>query len=335
MNEERELLRTTVAEMVAAHCAPHVMPLDVTWQPELWADLETTGFTLVGIPEEAGGTCGDLVAASDVLRELARASAAVPFGDSTLLAAWLLAETGQAVPAGPLGFAVVDPSGTLLPVPFGRHAAAVVVAAPGADGTRLGLVSMDAFTVEEGCNLADEPRDDLTPAAPLELSLVAPVTAEAFRRRVALVKAIAVSGALQGVLEQSVKYAGEREQFGRPISRFQSIQEMLAELAGETLSAKAATDAAVALMGSEAEAFAVAAAKTRTSEAVGRACRLAHQVHGAIGFTDEHVLGRLTRRLWAWRDEAGNEQEWGAELGRIASRGADGLWAELTAATAG
>jgi acyl-CoA dehydrogenase len=110
---------------------------------------------------------------------------------------------------------------------------------------------------------------------------------------------------------------------------------MLAELAGETLSVRAATDAAVAMVGTSGEAFAIAAAKCRASEAVGRSCRIAHQIHGALGFTDEHVLGRLTRRLWSWRDEAGNEREWSDELGRLAAASGRPLWPAITAATAG
>jgi alkylation response protein AidB-like acyl-CoA dehydrogenase len=58
---------------------------------------------------------------------------------------------------------------------------------------------------------------------------------------------------------------------------------------------------------------------------------IAHQVHGAIGFTHEHRLHHLTRRLWSWRDEFGVESEWSGELGRLAaSRGGGGLWPLLT-----
>ena len=65
--------------------------------------------------------------------------------------------------------------------------------------------------------------------------------------------------------------------------------------------------------------------------AVEVVARLAHQVHGAIGFTQEHKLHHLTRRLWAWRDEAGSELHWSRVLGtELLARGADGLWPALT-----
>ena len=68
-------------------------------------------------------------------------------------------------------------------------------------------------------------------------------------------------------------------------------------------------------------------------EAASVGAGLAHQAHGAIGFTQEYELHYLTRRLWSWRDEFGNEAEWNAVVGRAAlAAGADGLWPALTAA---
>jgi len=70
------------------------------------------------------------------------------------------------------------------------------------------------------------------------------------------------------------------------------------------------------------------AAKIRSAEARKRAPRLRHQVHGAIGFTNEHILHPLYAALMlAWRDDFGNESYWAAALGnRIASRGAEEFW---------
>ena len=77
--------------------------------------------------------------------------------------------------------------------------------------------------------------------------------------------------------------------------------------------------------------FMVAVAKARIGEAAGRAGEIAHQVHGAMGYTREHNLHYSTRRLWSWRDEFGNETHWQVRLGRmIAAQGADALWPRLT-----
>ena len=74
-------------------------------------------------------------------------------------------------------------------------------------------------------------------------------------------------------------------------------------------------------------AVTVGAAKARVGEAAGIAAEIAHQVHGAMGFTHEHSLHHFTRRLWAWRDEYGRETRWQEELGRrVADGGADSVW---------
>ena len=77
----------------------------------------------------------------------------------------------------------------------------------------------------------------------------------------------------------------------------------------------------------------IAAAKARCGEAASVSAGIAHQAHGAIGFTYEHSLHFFTKRLWSWRDEFGNETEWNQFVGRhMAAAGADQLWAEITAA---
>ncbi|HKW54530.1 MAG TPA: acyl-CoA dehydrogenase family protein, partial [Stellaceae bacterium] len=122
-------------------------------------------------------------------------------------------------------------------------------------------------------------------------------------------------------------------QFGRPIAKFQAIQQQLSVLAENVAAAGVVAGAAVeAATGEGGDArFAIAVAKSRCGEAAGKVAEIAHQVHGAIGFTHEHRLHHLTRRLWSWRDEFGVESDWSIELGRIAAaKGGDGLWPLMT-----
>jgi alkylation response protein AidB-like acyl-CoA dehydrogenase len=134
-----------------------------------------------------------------------------------------------------------------------------------------------------------------------------------------------------------VEYANERVAFQRPIAKFQAVQHNLARLAGEVAVAIAASaSAADAIAANEAFDDGVfleaASAKIRVAEAAGEGALIAHQVLGAIGFTREHTLHRFTRRLWAWRDDFGNESAWAAKLGSlIAAKGSDGLWPMLAA----
>jgi acyl-CoA dehydrogenase len=79
--------------------------------------------------------------------------------------------------------------------------------------------------------------------------------------------------------------------------------------------------------------FAVAVAKARAGEAAGKVAEVVHQVHGAMGFTQEHPLHFATRRLWSWRDEFGNEAYWQERIGRlVCARGGDALWPLLVGA---
>jgi len=130
-----------------------------------------------------------------------------------------------------------------------------------------------------------------------------------------------------------VQYANDRVQFGRPIGKFQAIQQQLSVLAENVAASGVVASAAVEVAAQKGDfPFAVAVAKARVGEAAGKVAEIAHQVHGAIGFTHEHRLHHLTRRLWSWRDEFGVESEWQQELGRVvAARGGDGLWTLLSA----
>jgi acyl-CoA dehydrogenase len=153
----------------------------------------------------------------------------------------------------------------------------------------------------------------------------------------AAARAQQMAGALEHILDQSVQWSLDRVQFGRPIAKFQAVQHNQAMLAGEVAAAGAAADGAAEAIarygiGNEHAAAQVAIAKYRAGEAAGTGAAIAHQVHGAMGFTYEHSLHHATRRLWAWREEFGNETHWATQLGHmVAAKGADALWPFVTA----
>lgn len=150
----------------------------------------------------------------------------------------------------------------------------------------------------------------------------------------AFARAAQIAGALDAALGQSVAYANERRQFGRPLAGFQAVQQSLATFACEAAAANcAAIGAAQALDRGEAR-FEVAAAKLRANEAVGVGTAIAHQLHGAIGFTREYPLHQITRRLWIWRSEFGSDSHWARAVGaRVLADGAEAFWPNLTART--
>ena len=156
----------------------------------------------------------------------------------------------------------------------------------------------------------------------------------ALYRRGALARAMMMAGAMERALDTAVTYAAERKQFGRPIGKFQAVQQNLAVLAGQVAAAGAAADAGVeALLETDPakQEFLAGIAKTRGGDAATIASEIAHQVHGAIGFTKEYSLQLSTRRLWSWRDEFGGDTEWAAKVGAyVCTGGADALWPTLT-----
>ena len=149
----------------------------------------------------------------------------------------------------------------------------------------------------------------------------------------ALIRTAQIAGALDAALAQSVAYANERVQFGKPIAKFQALQQSLAVFAEEAAAANCAAQAAFAAAGKYdgAAEFEIAAAKLRANMAIGIGTGIAHQTHGAIGFTREYSLHPLTRRLWSWRSEFGNDRLWSQRLGRaVVGAGADAFWQNLT-----
>ena len=214
-------------------------------------------------------------------------------------------------------------------VPWAREAAGIVVIADG----QVACAPPMQVDIRAGKSLAGEPRDDVSIDAVMEVAKPAPkgVDDALVYRLGALMRSVMMAGAMDEVLKLTVQYANDRVQFGRPIGKFQAIQQQLSILAENVAASGVAAAVAVEAAAKGDLALAVAAAKSRVGEAAGKVAEIAHQVHGAIGFTHEHRLHHLTRRLWSWRDEYGVESEWSRELGRIAAaRSGDGLWELLT-----
>ncbi|TFV63794.1 acyl-CoA dehydrogenase [Geodermatophilus sp. DF01-2] len=354
MASDQDLVVETVRDILAGH-EPFALTAERPWDAGLWADLAEAGLTGVGLPEEAGGSGGELADAIAIARTLAAGAAAVPVAEQLLVAGPALLAAGLDLPSPeePLTIAVegavtaepVDDgdgpgrwtlTGTATDVAWAgvaRHVAVLTAAPEGIEGAVLALVDTEGLATSDARNLAGEPRGSLVlGGAPAAGALLTPARAGEVRARYALARAVQLAAALERVLAWTVQYAGERQQFGRPLGKFQAIQMELAEMAGEVTAVTALVDAAVQTLGrGEDVVLAAAAAKVRAGAAVEVVARLAHQVHGAIGFTQEHKLHHLTRRCWSWRDEAGSELTWSRVLGvGLLTEGGDGLWPALT-----
>ena len=146
-----------------------------------------------------------------------------------------------------------------------------------------------------------------------------------------------MAGAMGQALALSIEHVNTRQQFGRPLGKFQAVQQSLAVMACEVRAVEAAAAALAARLDAvgldvAAADFEIAAAKLRANRAVGVVTAIAHQAHGAIGFTREYELSRVTIPLMRWRGAHGNDAYWAQLLGRqVAEFGGKGLWEALTA----
>lgn len=321
------------------------------WPAAAWSQCEALGLPLAWVPESAGGYGVDPLEALELVRLIGHHAVPLPLAE-TMYANRLAAQVGLPLAEGPATFAPVrsdevlrlsGTSGTwrlqgrASAVPWARWASFFIVLATTEEGSHyLVRVPRDGVRLEQGANLAGEPRDTVHFDLGLADTAVAPLpeefTSSHWEYAGAALRALQISGALTRVLDLSVQYANERVQFGRPLAKFQAVQQNLAILAGWVVTATAAADIGAEALHEGAALLPIAVAKARTSEAAGSAAAIAHQVHGAMGFTREHRLHLFTRRLWSWRDEFGNEGYWHRQLGRLTvEAGADAWWPMITA----
>ena len=319
------------------------------WSADLWQIVEDNGLSLALCRGDDGGSDASWAEASPILSGIGRWAVPLPLAE-TMIATSLLNQAGVALPSGPVTIAVGagvthaadgSLSGVLPSVPWARHCSKLLLSLPAAAGaTRLALIDLAqaAVSLGPGVNMAAEPRDEV------QLNAVQPIVvfdnplpklSDPIYLLGALARCAMLTGALERALDMSVQYTNERVQFGKPLSKNQVIQHGLAVVASETVAAQVATR--VALFSLQAgqdgltTAFDVAVVKVRAGQASARVAQVAHQFHGAIGYTQEYALHYSTRRLWSWRTEFGSDATWAAALGRAAiAQGAAGFWPAMT-----
>jgi acyl-CoA dehydrogenase len=316
------------------------------WKAPLWQALTEAGLPLSWVPEDCGGSGASLAEGFGVLGAAGRFAIAVPLAE-TMLAGWLLAQARISSPEGEMTVAPAAPkdritlnadgslSGRARGVPFAKAAKHIAVLASGSGGLSIALVDAAKCRIEAGLNLASDSSDTVT------FDHVQPIAIKpapkgfdqtALMLMGAVARSLQIAGALESMLDISVRYSNERVAFEKKISKFQAVQHNLARLAGETAAAMTAASSAADTIANaasfdDAVFLEATAAKIRCAEAAEKGAAIAHQVHGAIGYTLEHILHRYTMRALAWRDDFGHESYWAVALGRrVAARGADELW---------
>jgi acyl-CoA dehydrogenase len=305
--------------------------------PALWTRLEEAGFPSLLVGEADGGFGGDWLDAAAVLRLAGYHALPAPLAES-ILAARLLADAGIPAATGLASIAAVCDreitggrfSGTVKAVAWGRFADTIVAVL---GGQLLRLRRADAAEIVQSQSPAGDPRDVLVfDGAPVECA----ASGAGLFALGAFTRTALIAGALDAALARSIAYANERAQFGRPIGKFQAVQQSLAVFAEEAAAVNCASQAAARALDAGEAGFEIAAAKLRANMAAQVGHATAHQVHGAIGFTFEYDLHRWTRRLIAWGSEFGSERYWSEIVGgQIAAAGADAFWDNMVSRSEG
>jgi acyl-CoA dehydrogenase len=341
-----QLLLDTAHRLFAATCTHEAVQAAERegWAADIWKATADAGFPWVSIPEAAGGSGGTLTEAAAIVRIAGAYAAPIPLAETGLLAGWLLSSAALPLPDGPATVVPGQPGDTLARdgdtvsgragrVAWARHVDRVVAMVADGDGWVIASLSPAAARIEPGTNLAGEPRDTLVfDAAAADIATApAGVDADALRCRGALTRALLMAGALDQMSRLTVGYTRQRRQFGRPVAQFQAVQQHLVNGAQDAALVTMAAEVAAAAAERGPASFEIAAAKVLAGQAAASATRAAHQAHGAMGMTQEYPLQHFSRRLWAWRQEYGDDVWWSARLGgAMAAAGADVLYPAIS-----
>lgn len=268
----------------------------------LWRRLAELGVTGLAVPARWGGLAAhpaDLVVACEELGHhalpgpAAESIAALPMllttlGDDALCETWLpRLATGEVI-----GTLAVPPH-----VPYATDADVVSLVLRADEQTlRLGVPGPRRRSVDGTRRLVEVADGTLLATGPA----VGPAVAHALDAG-ALACAAQLLGAGHALLETTLRYAGQRTQFGHPIGQFQAVKHQLADVAiGLEFARPLLYAAAVALADHPPTAARdVSAAKVACTDAAQRAARTALQVHGAIGYARESGLDSWLTRIWA------------------------------------
>lgn len=248
----------------------------------LWGQLAELGLFGLCVPEDDGGMGGTAVDLAVAFERLGYHGVPGPYIESAALLPAL-------VDAGTRG-GILDGSAVAT--------AAVPGLAPYAldagSSTHSFLLTSDSLTpAVPGTALGSIDRArSLSPlSADGEPAAIDPAAAATALDRAALACAAMLLGAGERLLEESVSYAKIREQFGRPVGEYQGLKHQLANVRVALTFARPLLYGAALDLGGPDGARSVSAAKVAAADAADLAARTALQVHGAIGYTEEHDLG--------------------------------------------
>ena len=241
---DNDLFADAARQLLVGECTPAVVRaieaggLGAPQAQALWAQIEAAGLADALLDEAEGGAGLGLSQLFGVLEQAGAHALPLPLGD-TLLARALLAQAGMARPAGAIALAsgerTQDGGLRCALVRGGRVAASVLVQA--GDGWHL-LAVQAAQTTPQA--LALDAAFAWSPSQMLAAPVVPVAQGLDARTLQAALLAPQMAGALMHVFQRTLQYANERQQFGRPIGKFQAIQHQLAVMSEHVFAARMA-----------------------------------------------------------------------------------------------
>lgn len=339
----KEMILEVVEKMFKDHVEKETVDLleEGKWAVDVWSILENNEMLNVAVAEQHGGAGGDVDDLLSIYKLIGQYAVPVPFVEHTL-ANYLLEYVGL-TPSMKKTTLIIDElqaltlqanvvSGSLNNVPWARHTEELVALAICEKGLNLVKLSLENARITPQSNLAAEPRDFVTvKEQPIMEQVLINENQLAHMKKFLTAAAVAtMSGALEKAYNLTIRYSKEREQFGRPIHRFQLVQQHIALLAGEAALTEASVNNMITALAEAREENEVAYARLKIDESSKIVATSAHQVHAAIGVTHEHSLHHYTRRLWAWRDEGYTSLYWKQQLAEILLQSKGDLWSLMT-----
>lgn len=341
MSEIKEMVAEVVEKIFKDKVEKETVDLleENKWAENVWQLLLENELHQVAVSEEDGGAGGDIEDLLALYELVGKYAAPVPFIEHTL-ANFLLQQVDIKGSEQLTTYSITNPlqlkgnelSGTLKHVGWAQYAKKIVAIAQEGSQQFIIVADLQNAKLKNGTNLAAEPRTEVIFENLKALQKV-PISEKQYNALIKFVTAASVSkmsGALTTAFQLSVQFSKEREQFGRPIHRFQLVQQHLANMAGEQTLMSVAVNNIQKLLATETEVSEVAYARLRMDDAGRAVATAAHQVHAAIGVTHEHRLHHFTRRLWAWRDEEFTARYWKKRLAEQVLETKTDLWESIT-----
>ena len=301
-DEAREL-QAGMRDVLRTACPAEVVRAGWAERPEgVWKTLGELGLTGLLVAEPDGMGLDDLVAAA-ALQECGYAGVPGPLVETVSVAAPLLAAAGR-LPDGLLEgrTTVAVQRGEVVP-----HAATADLVLRLEDGAAWLLTDpeREAVATVDGSRSAALVTGDGT------LLDVPPEAVTRAERRGSLGAAAFLVGLSRRMLDLTVGYVRERQQFGVPVGSFQAVKHPLANaLVGVEFAAPTVLRAAQSLLDDDPEAHVhVAMAKALASDAAWTVGRATLQAHGAMGYTVEYDLHLFAKRAWAMAADWGTAAE--------------------------